>query len=161
MLLYRLLLGAYPFGSTADAGGELKVFGRITEFERGGLAEAMGEADGCDEASAALLDALLDPDASTRLGGNLARDEDLGSHPWFAGVEWASISAGTAPSPLLAELGARVEELEELVAAGEEGGSRGGNHNPEAARLRDLLDVPLPEGATDEGFDDFGGGKSW
>lgn len=106
--------------------GEVAVFTRITEHRRGALALP----DACDEETAELLEALLDPKEEGRLGGRTGASGTLDGappvmeHAWFDETDWDEIARGPAdcaPEALIDALRPRRETA--MSGAESEGGS--------------------------------------
>ena len=58
-----------------------------------------------------LINALLEPEPDERLGARAGGLAELQAHPFFDGVDWAALAAGTAPSPLAALASHQLNEL--------------------------------------------------
>ena len=58
-----------------------------------------------------LINALLEPEPDDRLGARAGGLAELQAHPFFDGVDWAALAAGTAPSPLAALASHQLNEL--------------------------------------------------
>ena len=144
--LFELLTGAPPFaGPTPEA-----VFGAVLARRIAWPGEGALSGD-----AVSLIDALLDPDPSTRLGARGA--PEVKAHPFFAAVDWAAAAAAGAPPafvPALAgaddtsyfsatrvaaaslalDAGGGVEAVAAAVVAAGEGGSEGRSSGGDAAR---------------------------
>ena len=81
VIIYETLMGLTPFyAETVE-----EVFANICKGEIEFLPE--DEDDYMDEASRAIVTALLDQDRSSRL----STPEDIKEHAYFAGIEWDNI----------------------------------------------------------------------
>ena len=58
-----------------------------------------------------LINALLEPEPDDRLGARAGGLAELQAHPFFDGVDWAALAAGTAPSPLAALASHQLNEM--------------------------------------------------
>jgi CRP-like cAMP-binding protein len=118
VLLYELLAGSSPFAG----GSEMEVLARISSY--GPRSQRLEYPEYFTPEVASLLDGLLQPEESTRLGA--ADDgEQLRAHPWlltdaFSQEDWAALGEGTYPPPMLPQLiriGVREEQGVFLVEA--------------------------------------------
>ena len=86
--LFELLTGAPPFaGPTPEAVFDAALSRRIAWPPAGTLSDA----------STDLIDRLLDPDPSTRLGAVPNGAAAVKAHPWFTSLDWAAAASAKAP----------------------------------------------------------------
>ena len=88
---------------------EVVTYQRITSHVRGAL-KLRGPRSAVAHATD-LINALLEPEPDDRLGARAGGLAELQAHPFFDGVDWAALAAGTAPSPLAALASHQLNEL--------------------------------------------------
>ena len=110
VLVYSFVTGASPWHlGLGQEQNEVVTYQRITSHVRGAL-KLRGPRSAVAHATD-LINALLEPEPDERLGARAGGLAELQAHPFFDGVDWAALAAGTAPSPLAALASHQLNEL--------------------------------------------------
>ena len=56
-----------------------------------------------------LIRKMIEPDVSRRLGNMKGGAEDIKTHPWFKGVDWAAVNGKKIPPPWVPEVKSHID----------------------------------------------------
>jgi len=139
VLLHELALGESPWGEDTD--NDLELMKRIETHKDGDLSRRRGLVERAPQHFVPLLEQLLAPDASKRIGAPGGGGE-AAQHTYFAGVQWDLLLESQLPSPLV------IKAREILNYAIEEAGGDGdlgGVVEREHASAGETLELPEEE----------------